>query len=323
MARSQEVGVALSLVGALLWIRVLAPRGARELLEGTRALLAASGGEPAGAAVRAVAFDMALVSVAPLLAVVVAAAVAAGLVQTGLVFAPGALVPRLSHLSPARGLQRLRPSAMVWEGVRTILKLGLLVALVWGPLRTLLSGGSQARDLEALLALVGSETWTVLVRAALLAILVAGIDYAVNRFRTLRSLRMTREELKREYREMEGDPLIRSLRRRRHVEMSRNRMIAEVAKADVLITNPVHLAVALGYTVGEPAPRVVAKGAGRLALRLRKLAYRHGVLVKEDPALARAIYRRCKVGQFIPPALYEAVAVLIAIAYRRRRMGVM
>lgn len=323
IARSQEVGVALSLVGALLWVRVLAPGAARRLLEGTRVLLEASGGEPPGVAVRAAALDMAAASLVPLLAVAVTAAVVAGLMQTGFVLAPGAIVPRLSQLSPGQGLRRLRPSAMAWEGVRAVVKLGLLAALAWGPIRGILSEATQARTLGAWLVLLGSHIWTLLVRATLLATLAAGIDYAVNRFRTARSLRMTREELRREYKEMEGDPLIRSLRRRRHAEMSRNRMIAEVATADVLITNPVHLAVALRYTVGEPAPRVVAKGAGRLAVRLRKLAYRHGVLVKEDPALARAIYRRCQVGQFIPPALYEAVAVLIAVAYRRRRMGVM
>jgi flagellar biosynthetic protein FlhB len=148
-------------------------------------------------------------------------------------------------------------------------------------------------------------------------------DYLVTRVRTKRSLRMTRRELLQEHKEMEGDPLVRMQRRRRHRELSRNRMIADVATADVVITNPTHLAVALRYRPGEPAPRVVAKGAGRLAQRIRRVAYRHGILVREDPPLARAIYGRCRVGQFIPPALYEAVAIVLAVAYRRRRLGVM
>jgi flagellar biosynthetic protein FlhB len=98
-------------------------------------------------------------------------------------------------------------------------------------------------------------------------------------------------------------------------------MIRETTTADVVLMNPTHLAVALRYAPNEPAPRVVAKGSGALALKLRATAYRHGVMVREDKALARAIYRRCKVGHFVPAALFEAVAVVLAAAYRRRRRG--
>ena len=98
-------------------------------------------------------------------------------------------------------------------------------------------------------------------------------------------------------------------------------MIREVETADVVLMNPTHLAVALRYTAGEPAPRVVAKGSGELALKLRSTAFRHGVMVRVDKPLARAIFRRCKVGHFVPAALFEAVAVVLAAAYRRRRRG--
>src|SRR5690606_2260219 len=120
-----------------------------------------------------------------------------------------------------------------------------------------------------------------------------------------------------EAKQTEGDPLVKAQRRRRAQELSRNRMLREVAGADVVVTNPTHLAVALRYRDGEPAPRVVAKGADRLAAKIRKIAYRNGILVTEDKPLARALYRRCKVGAFIPGALYEAVAVVLAVAYRR------
>ncbi len=112
--------------------------------------------------------------------------------------------------------------------------------------------------------------------------------------------------------------MVKSARRRRAMEMSRNRMIADVATADVVVTNPTHLAIALHYDAEEAAPRVVAKGANKLAAKIRKEAYRNGVLVLEDKPLARTLYRRVKVGHFVPTALFEAVATVLAVAYRRR-----
>lgn len=129
---------------------------------------------------------------------------------------------------------------------------------------------------------------------------------------------MSMQEVKQEHKDSEGDPLVKSQRRRRAVELSRNRMLRDVALADVVITNPTHFAVALRYADGEGAPRVVAKGADKLAAKIRGLAHRHGVLVTENKPLARALYRRCKVGHYVPAALYEAVAVVLAVAYRRR-----
>jgi flagellar biosynthetic protein FlhB len=323
VARSPEVGVAVSLVGAVLAARVLFPSAARSLALGTRELLWIAPQEPPPQPVLRAVTGMLLGGIAPFLALAFVLGMAGGLAQTGFLLAPGALAPKLSRLSPRQGLQRLRPSAMGWEAARAVGKLGLLLALAWGPIRGAVEDAASARSLAAWVELVAHRGFTILVRVAALATVVAVADYLVTRMRTKRSLRMTRRELLQEHKEMEGDPLVRMRRRRRHRELSRNRMIADVATADVVITNPIHLAVALRYLPGEPAPRVVAKGAGRLAQRIRSVAARHGILVREDAPLARAIYRRCRVGQFIPPALYEAVAIVLAIAYRRRRLGVM
>ena len=323
VARSPEVGVAVSLAGAVLAARALFPGAARSLALGTRELLWIAPQEPPPQHVLRVVTGMLVAGVVPFLGLAFVLALAGGLSQTGFLLAPGALAPKLSRLSPRQGLQRLRPSAMGWEAARALGKLGLLLALAWGPVRGAVEDAASARSLGSWMGLLAHRGFTILVRVAALAAVVAAVDYLVTRRRTARSLRMTRRELLQEHKEMEGDPLVRMQRRRRHRELSRNRMIADVATADVVITNPTHLAVALRYRPGEPAPRVVAKGAGRLAQRIRSVAYRHGILVREDPPLARAIYRRCRVGHFIPPALYEAVAVVLAIAYRRRRLGVM
>ncbi len=112
--------------------------------------------------------------------------------------------------------------------------------------------------------------------------------------------------------------MLKAARRRRAMEMSRNRMIAEVAVADVVVTNPTHLAIALRYDPTEAAPRVLAKGANKLAAKIRREAYRNGITVLEDKPLARTLYRRVKVGHFVPTTLFEAVATVLAVAYRRR-----
>ncbi len=321
--RSPEVGVALSLLGAAIAARSLLPAAGRELALGARELLRISALEPPPEHVRGIVLDMLGGALLPVLGLAVALAVVGGVAQTGFLLAPGALAPKLSRLSPRQGLERLRPSALAWEAARSGLKVGLLVAVVWRPVREAVEEATAVRSLPEWLGLLGRGAWAVLARVALLAVFIAAADYVVARVRTERAQRMTRQELKQEHKEMEGDPLVRMHRRRRHRELSRNRMLVEVTTADVVVTNPTHLAVALRYTPGEPAPRVVAKGAGRFALKLRRLAARHGVMIREDPPLARELYRRCRVGRFVPPALYEAVAVVIAIAYRRRRRGVM
>lgn len=323
VARSPEVGAAVSLLGAAIAARTLLPAAGRELALGTRELLRISALEPPPSHVRDVVLGMLGGAVLPFLALALALGVAGGVAQTGFLLAPGALAPKLSRLSPRQGLERLRPSNLAWEAGRSALKVGLLVAVVWAPIRDAVGEATRARSLPEWLALAGARGWAILVRVAFLVAVIAAADYVVARVRTERAQRMTRQELKQEHKEMEGDPLVRMHRRRRHRELSRNRMLVEVTTADVVVTNPTHLAVALRYTPGEPAPRVVAKGAGRFALKLRRLAARHGVMIREDPPLARELYRRCRVGRFVPPALYEAVAVVIAIAYRRRRRGVM
>ncbi|HVL99742.1 MAG TPA: EscU/YscU/HrcU family type III secretion system export apparatus switch protein [Egibacteraceae bacterium] len=319
VARSQEVGVAVSLVAAAVVLRVFGGRGFEVLREETRLLLAVpSTGAVDLAAVAGSGTRMALALGGPPLVAGVVAALAAGFGQVGFRLTPRAAKPKLSHLSPKKGLQRLKPSRAGWELIRTTLKLGLLLAIVWAPLQGWATELAADRGLDGGLAATLDQTWGVVIRAVLLATVIAAADYGWNRHRTAKELRMSKDEVRREYKDAEGDPLMRAQRKRRHSELSRNRMLRDVATADVVVTNPTHLAVALRYADGEAAPRVVARGADRLAAKIRAEAYRHGVTVTEDRPLARALFRRCKAGQYVPAALYEAVAVVLALAYRRR-----
>ncbi len=149
---------------------------------------------------------------------------------------------------------------------------------------------------------------------------LAVLDYGYNRWEYERSLMMTKEELKEELKQMEGDPQIRSRIRRVQRELARQRMMKEVEKADVVITNPTHIAVALRYDPEkDSAPVLVAKGMRLLAERIKEIAIAHGVPIVENPVLARTIYRTVEVGEPIPEKLYRAVAEVLAYVYRLKR----
>ena len=319
VARSQEVATATSLFAALLTIRVLGAHGIRLAATETRGLLGTplTDGTLPSARIGSSVVRLLLGLAGPFLAATFVVALVAGFAQVGFHAAPKALKPKLSNISPKKGLQKFSPAMAGWELTRTALKLGLLAAVVWTPLVGWSADADRARSLDEGLADLLGQVWTVLVRAMLLAVLIAGADYAWNRYRTEKQLKMSKQDLKQEHKDSEGDPHVRAQRRRRMLDLSRNRMLGAVSTADVVVTNPTHLAVALRYGAGDAAPRVVAKGADRLAMRIRREAGRHGVPITENKPLARALYRQVKVDGYVPGALYEAVAVVLAVAYRR------
>jgi flagellar biosynthetic protein FlhB len=320
-ARSPEVSIAFSFLGAYVIVRSLLPAVVGSFVSGTQLIMASAGSASSTATAVQVARGMAMAGLLPFLAVGSGLALVSGFGQSGFRFAPGAMKPKISNLSLKKGLQRLKPSTALWEGFRTFAKLALGALLVYGPVKATMARASILSGLSQWLSFAASQASSMLLRFALLSLVLAGADYGLRRRRTSRSLRMSKDETKREFKQDEGDPMLRGQRRRRHQQLVRHNMTREVTLADVIIANPTHLAVALRYIPGEPAPRVVAKGSGELALKIKSVAYRNGVMVKEDKPLARAIFSRCKVGQFIPTALFEAVAVVLAAAYRRRRRG--
>ena len=318
VAKSREVGAAMSFLAILIGLPVLGPPAVRALFAETRAMLAGAGetGSTADAAAGAIA--MITWGLLPFLGLTFVLAIAGGLAQVGFLYAPKAAKPKWSHLSPKKAMQRFKPSFIGWELVRIVLKLGVLALILWQPTTDWLNEMAAPHGIEKAMALTWSELWNVFLRAGILAAVIAGADYAIARHRNNKELKMTRQELIEDLKRSEGDPLLRGARRRRAMEISRNRMIRDVATADVLITNPTRLAIALRYEANDVAPKVIARGSGKLAARLRQEAYRNGVPVIEDKPLARALFRKTKVGQFVPAALFEAVAVVLAVAYRRR-----
>jgi flagellar biosynthetic protein FlhB len=256
--------------------------------------------------------------VAPLLLILLAVAVATMLVQVGLLFTWQPLMPSLAKINPLTGLQRLFSMRGAMHAATSFAKLLVVAAVAYFTM-----GGSIAEVLQALMleaqtfpALAGALTMKLAVRLGAAFFVLSLLDYAWQRFRHERDLRMTKEEVKDELRSMEGDPHIKRRRRQLQMQLALQRLRRDLPKADVVVTNPAHVAVALRYQAEEmPAPKVIAKGADYVALRIRQLAAEFGIPIVERPPLARALYEAVDVGQYIPERLYQAIAEVLAYVY--------
>ena len=320
IARSPDVGSAIALGGLYLTFRFLLPAMGNRLGAFTSSFLGSLASAPSRAVVGESIAPTIFAVLLPPIAVSVVLALVAGFGQTGGVISMKALKPKWNRLSPKQGIDKFKPSTMAFETIRVVLKTALLVAVLWLPVQGILGRAPAGRGLSDWVDFASASISTVLMWATILAAVIAAVDYGYKRRKHNRDTRMTKQEVRDESKDTEGDPLIRRARRERARELSRNRMISDVATADVLLVNPIRFAVALKYVEDEGAPRVVARGAGKFAQRLRQEAYRNGVMVKQDIPLTRALYRRTKVGQFVPAELYEAVAIVLAAVYRRRAM---
>jgi flagellar biosynthesis protein FlhB len=256
--------------------------------------------------------------VLPLL-IFVAAALAGSLVQTGLVLATDRLGFDLSRVSPAQGFARLFSLRSASEFVKSLLKVAVVAtAVAWllapelGRLPFLPNLGAEGLMAEIYQGLLR-------VALALLAVVavIALLDYLYQRFAFLRSQRMSKQEVKEEHKQAEGDPIIKARLRQIRMERARKRMMAAVPGASVVVTNPTHYAVALKYELGDKgAPKLVAKGADLVAERIREIARENDVPIVENPPLARALYAGVDLDQEIPPEHYRAVAEIINYVFR-------
>lgn len=319
--RSRELaGTAVLLAGLLSMVVFGSQAGERVVAILRQSLQALPHPQPARALAGGMGQAASLLAVPLVLMLVVA--VAAHLVQGEVVFAPKALEPRWDRLDPvSRFRQLLLSRRSLMELLKSLLKVAIIGALcAWFIARELpaLSALSRA-GADSLLGHLG----TMMMRLAFLGgtglAVLALADAAYSRWDWQQRLRMTTQEMKDHLKEQDGDPLLRSRRRQRHRELSLNRVLSEVPRADVVVTNPTHLAVALRYRAEQmAAPQVVAKGADNMALRIRTIARQHGVPVMENRPLARALYRAVRVGQFIDEKFYQAVAEVYAFLHRLR-----
>jgi flagellar biosynthesis protein FlhB len=262
-------------------------------------------------------------TLAPLLLALVCAAVAANVAQVGGVFSFDPLTPDFNRLNPATGAGRLFTLRPLYDGVRSVLKLALLSIVAWLALRRTMPELFRLSfvDAHGHAAIALSAVGPLLFRLFLAVLLIALVDVVYTRWDYARKMRMSHRDITDEHKQREGDPRIRSRLRQLRAEMLKQaRAARKLPEADVLITNPTHIAIALSYRHGEmPAPKLLAKASGKLALKMREAARAHAIPVVENRPLARELFKRGETDQYVPEDLYPRIARILLWVYAMRR----
>lgn len=259
---------------------------------------------------------------APLFAIILVISPVASMAQTQFNIAREKFQPNWEKMNPISGLKRMVSLRQWIEGLKSCIKIAMCSFLAWESLvesvpRLRLLG---RQDLVSQLNTMLDVALTIGIRIAILMAVLAVFDYGYQWWEFIKKLRMTHQELKDEIKEREGNPLIKQRQRQIQMERARQRMMADVAKANVVVTNPTHYAVALTYNKDKaPAPYVCAKGTQYLALKIREIAKEHKIPIIENKPLARGLYRHVKVGQIIPPEFYKTVAEVLAFVFMLNR----
>jgi flagellar biosynthetic protein FlhB len=250
--------------------------------------------------------------------------VAASAAQGGVHVTGKPMKPTLKKLNPFPGMKRMFGGHGLWEATKAVIKtaaLGTVVVVTSDRAQQLVSA-SGALPLSAITATF-TESAVLMIRVvAVTGLVIAAADYVIVRRQTMKQLKMSRYEIQQEHKNSEGDPHVKAQRRATQMAMSRNRMMAEVADADVLLVNPTHVAVALKYEADRGAPRVVAKGVDEVAAKLRERAAEARVPMVQDVPLARALHASCEIGQEVPAQLFTAVARVLAFVMQLSARGV-
>ncbi len=241
--------------------------------------------------------------------------------QIGAIFSTDPITPDFSKIDPLKGIQRLLSMKQVIEGARLLLKAVVVLFVVYSLVKTEILGSAVHLDREALSIgyIMGQVTRSMFLSVMGVLFLFALIDFGLQKWEYRKSLRLTKQESKEEFKEREGDPQLKARVRAIQRDMARKRMMTAVKSADVIVTNPTHIAIAIVYEKDKMmAPKVVAKGADHLAERIKKIAAEAGVPLVENVPLARTLFKTVKVNQYVPRALYQAVAEILAYVYRLR-----
>jgi flagellar biosynthetic protein FlhB len=247
--------------------------------------------------------------------------VAGALAQGGFYIASTSVKPKLSKINPLPGFKRLFGIKILWEGAKMLLRSAIVALLVWAAVKSMMPMIGGLVPMDVVLQVLGGHALGLVRNVALAGVVLAAADYVVQRHRVGKQTRMSKDEVKQEHKQSEGDPQLKGAIRSRQLAVSRNRMMADIINADVVLVNPTHVAVALRYDAERGAPRVVARGAGVIAAAIREKAGEARVPLVRDVPLARALYSSTTVGQEIPAELFAAVAQVLAFVISRRSRG--
>jgi len=264
----------------------------------------------------------ALMVLAPLLGILGVMSVAATVVQVGLLNNEEALEFKFEKLNPVAGFQRIFSLQALVEGLKSVAKLGLVIAVVAVLVKDQIVQVPTlvAFSINQLMVFMGDLTIRLLAGVGVMMGVLAAADYFFQRWQLEKQMRMTKQEIKEEHKSREGDPMIKARIRRIQREMANKRMMADVPKADVVITNPTHIACALRYDPATmAAPQLVAKGADKIAEKIKEIARQHNVPVMENKPLARTIFKSMKIGHTVPRELFTAVAQVLSYVYKLKK----
>lgn len=328
VAQTRELSSVMVLLGSTLLFWLLGNLFLQELFElfqgawGHHFLTAARYGDWREAGIWAVKKGVILSG--PFFAMSLVLGAGSTLIQTGLLQNEDALTPQWERLNPVEGFKRIFTMRSLVEALKSILKIIVISILIYFLVRSEIEVLPQLSAMEprSIFLFVGQLVWKSLAVVGAFMTAIAAMDYFFQWWDLEKQMRMTKQEIKEELKSREGDPLIKSRIRRLQKDISRRKMMEKVPKADVVITNPTHIAVAIKYDATMVAPQLVAKGAGVLAERIKALAKENGVPIVENKPVARAIYKTMKLGQTIPRELFTAVAKVLSYVYRLKRKTV-
>lgn len=325
VAHSKEVGTTLFILAAIALIYGLSRWFMVEITEvfqhtmGNDLLVAIRSGDMMPA-LKFAAGKMGLL-IAPVLIFSVIVAVFSTIAQVGFLSVEDAFSPKAERIDPIAGFFRLFSLRVVMEGFKALLKFTFIGVAVYSVFKTevwrlpwLMQSGP-----EELMVYMGETTVKILMAIAISMAVIAAADYFFQRWDLEKQMMMTKQEVKEEHKTREGDPMIKARIKKIQRDVANRRMMEKVPKADVIITNPTHIAVALKYDAGLPAPQVIAKGADMIAEKIKEIARQNNIPVIENKPLARTIFKTIKIGQVIPRELFVAVAEVLSYVYKLRR----
>jgi flagellar biosynthetic protein FlhB len=325
IARTPDLGA----WGGMLAASVLLPMTVRGMMQAAERVFVRATGlfahpEP-GTALKLLTTAMreAAFAAAPLVFGMMLIGVAAAAAQGGLRPSGKIIKPDFKRLNPLSGIKRTFGGHALWEMVKVLAKTAVLAGVLDLSVRELLPVvlNAGAMPITALVSTVTDSVLSLIRSVALAGLVMAGGDYAMARRRINKKIKMSKHEVKEEHRRSEGDPQLKGAIRAKQLAMSRQRMMSDLVHADVVLVNPTHIAVALRYDPAKGAPRVVAKGAGTVAAKIREVAADKRIPMVQDIPLARALHASCELGQVIPPQLYGAVARVLAFIMTLKARG--
>ena len=257
----------------------------------------------------------------PIFIIIVVSTIIIESVQTGFLFTTETLSPKLDNINPISGFKKLFALKQLVELFKSIIKMSVVIFLLYYIIKEeyFIIIQSQARNIWLIVGAVGRMVMKVITYVGIAYLILALLDYFYQRYEFLKEMRMSKKEIKEEYKKLEGDPLVKQRQRQAQQEMAQGRQMGSVPGADVVVTNPIHYAIALKYNPEKRNnPYVVAKGQRLIAQQIKDIAEQHNVMIIENPPLARSLFKQTKIGQEIPEEHYKVVAQILAFVYHHK-----